>query len=105
MTLTPNELLAMVNSLNERPMPNEVELDEVDMRCDDNNSDCCCQAQILGSEIACPYWQIYGLSKFCDHVPTGRSVFTARNMVGTINFYVPTTFGDENESPEQRENN
>ena len=35
MTLTPNELLAMVNSLNERPMPNEVELDEVDMRCDE----------------------------------------------------------------------
>ena len=35
MTLTPNELLAMVNKLNERPMPNEVELDEVDMRCDE----------------------------------------------------------------------
>ena len=35
MTLTPNELLAMVNSLNDRPMPNEVELDEVDMRCDE----------------------------------------------------------------------
>ena len=39
MTLTPNELLAMVNSLNERPLPNrqldEVELDEVDMRCDE----------------------------------------------------------------------
>ena len=25
----------MVNKLNERPMPNEVELDEVDMRCDE----------------------------------------------------------------------
>jgi len=39
MTLTPNELLAMVNKLNERPLPNrqldEVELDEVDMRCDE----------------------------------------------------------------------
>ena len=35
MTLTPNELLAMVAKLNERPMPNEVELDEVDMRCDE----------------------------------------------------------------------
>ena len=33
MTLTPNELLAMVNKLNERTMPNEVELDEVDMQC------------------------------------------------------------------------
>jgi hypothetical protein len=37
MTLTPNELLAMVNSLNERPLPNrqldEVELDEHDMQC------------------------------------------------------------------------
>ena len=35
MTLTPNELLAMVAKLNERPMPSEVELDEVDMRCDE----------------------------------------------------------------------
>jgi hypothetical protein len=41
MTLTPNELLAMVNKLNERPMPNrqldEVELDEAEYEYNEAN--------------------------------------------------------------------
>jgi hypothetical protein len=37
MTLTPNELLAMVNSLNDRPMPDMQEANWEDMESDDSH--------------------------------------------------------------------